>query len=152
MDLLIGERQHLGISNMNDLPDFHLKFLSITLWLIEKQQLGILEQQCGYLWAFQPHLLGAINNRLQTKHPDHHPNIPHTIKDVYEAAHFILQSATMAPQNYFMPTPPNVNPPFVPDGTVSIAKREPDDRGSSRVKHTPQCRKGNNNYMNYLVA
>jgi hypothetical protein len=125
MDLLIGERQRLGISNMNDLSDFNLKFLTITSWLIEKQQLGTLEQQRGYLRAFQPRLLGAINNRLQMKHPDHHPNIPHTLKDVYEAARFILQSATAAPQNYFAPTPPNVNPPFVPDGAVSIAKREP---------------------------
>jgi hypothetical protein len=125
MDLLIGERQRIGISNTVDLADYHLKFLSITTWLIEKQQLGTLEQQRGYLRAFQPRLLGAITNRLQMKHPDHHPNIPHTIKDVYEAARFILQSATTAPQNYFAPTPSNVNPPFVPDGTVSIAKREP---------------------------
>lgn len=125
MDLLIGERQRVGISNTVDLADYHLKFLSITSWLIEKHQLGTLEQERGYLRAFQPRLLGAINNRLQMKHPDHHPNIPHKIKDVYEAARFIMQSATTAPQNYFAPTPPNVNPPFVPDGTVSIAKREP---------------------------
>ena len=125
MDLLIGERQRLGISNTVDLADYHLKFLAITSWLIQKQQLGTLEQQRGYLRGFQPRLLAAINNRLQMKDPDHHPNIPHTVQDVYEAARFILQSATTAPQNYFSPTPTNVNPPFVPDGVVSIAKREP---------------------------
>ena len=84
-----------------------------------------MEQERSYLRAFQPRLLAAINNRLQMKFLDRHPNIPHTVKDVYEAACFILQSATTAPQNYFAPTPPDVNPPFVPDGTVSIAKREP---------------------------
>lgn len=125
MDSLIGERQRIGIANTIDLADYHLKFLSITSWLIEKQQLGTLEQQRGYLRAFQPRLLGAINNRLQMKYPDHHPNIPHTVKEVYEAARFLLQSANTAPQNFFAPTPPNVNPPFVPDGAVSIAKREP---------------------------
>jgi hypothetical protein len=125
MDHLIGERQRIGIANTLDLADYHLKFLSITSWLIEKQQLGTLEQQRGYLRAFQTRLLGAINNRLQMKYPDHHPNKPHKVQDVYEAARFILQSATTAPQNYFAPTPPNVNPPFVPDGAVSIAKREP---------------------------
>ena len=124
MDLLIGERQRLGISNTVDLADYHLKFLAITSWLIQKQQLGTLEQQRGYLRGFQPRLLAAINNRLQMKNPDHHPNVPHTVQDVYEAARFILQSATTAPQNYFSPTPSNVNPPFVPDGVVSIAKRE----------------------------
>ena len=125
MDLLIGERQRLGISTTADLSDYHLKFVSITSWLIEKKQLGTLEQERGYLRAFQPRLLASINNRLQMKFPDKHPNIPHSIKDVYEAARFILQSAATAPQNYFAPTPPDVNPPFVPDGTVSIAKREP---------------------------
>jgi hypothetical protein len=125
MDQLIGECQRVGISNTIELSDYHLKFLSITSWLIEKQQLGALEQQRGYLRAFQPRLLGAINNRLQMKFPDHHPNKPHTVKEVYEAARFLLQSATTAPQNYFAPTPPNVNPTFVPDGAVAIAKREP---------------------------
>jgi len=140
MDLRIGERQRLGMSNTNDLADYHLQFLSITSWLIEKQQLGSLEQQRGYLRAFQPRLLGAINNRLQMKFPDHHPNIPHTVQDVYEAARFILQSATTAPQNYFAPVPSNVNPPFVPDGSVSIAKREPsvkkEDLGSLFTEFT----------------
>jgi hypothetical protein len=125
MDIIIGERQRLGISNTIELAEYHLQFLTITSWLIEKQQLGVLEQQRGYLRAFQPRLLGAINNRLQMKYPDHHPNIPHTVQEVYEAARFILQSATTAPQNYFAPVPSTVNPPFVPDGAVSIAKREP---------------------------
>jgi hypothetical protein len=125
MDTLIGERQRLGISNTTELADYHLQFLSITTWLIEKQQLGVLEQQRGYVRGFQPRLLGAINNRLQLKFPDHHPNKPHPITNVNEAARFILQGAATAPQNYFAPTPPGVNPPFVPDGAVSIAKREP---------------------------
>ena len=86
MDLLIGERQRLGIANMLDLADYHLKFLTITTWLIDKEQLGTLEQQRGYLRVFQPRLLGAINNRLQMKYPDQHPNIPYKIQDVYEAA------------------------------------------------------------------
>ena len=124
MDLLIGERQRLGISTTTELSEYHLKFISITSWLIEKKQLGTLEQERGYLRAFQPRLLASINNRLQMKFPDNHPNIPHTVKEVYEAARFILQSAATAPQNYFAPTPPDVNPPFVPNGAVSIAKRE----------------------------
>ena len=121
----MGERQRLGISTTTELAEFHLKFLSITSWLIEKEQLGTLEQQRGYLRAFQSRFLASINNRLQTKFPDQHPNKPHAIQEVYDAARFILQTATTAPQNYFAPTPPDVNPPYVPDGTVSIAKREP---------------------------
>jgi hypothetical protein len=45
MDLLTGERQRLGITNINDLSYYHLQFIAITTWLIEKKQLGDLEQQ-----------------------------------------------------------------------------------------------------------
>ena len=122
MDLLVGERQRLGISTTTEFAEFHLKFLSITSWLIEKEQLSTLDQQRGYLRAFQSRFLASINNRLQTKFPDQHPNKPHAIQEVYDAVRFILQTATTAPQNYFAPTPPDVNLPYVPDGTVSIAK------------------------------
>jgi len=127
MDLLVGERQRIGISTTTELTEFHLRFLSITTWLIEKAQLGVLEQQRNYLRAFPQRLMGSINTRLQTKFPDQHPNVPYEVKDVYEAARFILQSAATAPQNYFAPTAPNVNPPFVSNGAVSIAKHEPSE-------------------------
>ena len=68
MDLLIGECQRLEISNTVNLADYHLKFLAITSWLIQKQQLGTSEQQCGYLRGFQPRLLA-----LSSKYSPHHP-------------------------------------------------------------------------------
>jgi hypothetical protein len=46
MNLLIGERQCLGINSTKDLSDYHLQFIAITTWLISKGQLGNLEQQC----------------------------------------------------------------------------------------------------------
>ena len=95
MDLLIGERQRLGISTTTDLSDYHLKFISITSWLIEKKQLGSLEQERGYLRAFQPHLLAAVNNRLQMKFPDRHPNIPHTVKDVDRSGYCVGTDAAI---------------------------------------------------------
>jgi hypothetical protein len=52
MDLLIGERQHLGIDSPKDLSDYHLQFIAITTWLISKGQLGDLEQQRAYIRAF----------------------------------------------------------------------------------------------------
>lgn len=125
MDRLIGERQRIGMSTTDDLSDYHIKFLSITNWLMDRKQLSLLEQERNYIRAFQPRLMAAINNRLQMKDQDRHPNIPYEVKDVYEAARFILQGAAVAPQNFFAPTPPGVNPPFVPDNAVGIAKREP---------------------------
>jgi hypothetical protein len=105
MDTLVGERQRVGMNSTNDLSDFHLSFLAITTWLIEKKQLGDLEQQRSYLRAFQQPLLTAILNRLQMKFHDHHPNVPYKITDVYEAARFILQSSNTSSQSYFAPVP-----------------------------------------------
>jgi len=101
IDLLVGERQRLGVNTSKDLSDYHLQFMAITSWLIDKEQLGKLEQQRAYVRGFQPQLLTSIMNRLQLKNPDHHPNIPHNVKDVYEAARFILQGTS--PSSYGAP-------------------------------------------------
>src|SRR5271156_3631969 len=78
-----------------DLSDYHLTFMAITSWLIDKQQLGDLEQQRAYIRAFQSTLLIVINNRLQLKDPDHHLNVPYKVQEVYDAAQFILQGTTL---------------------------------------------------------
>jgi hypothetical protein len=62
MDILIGERYRKGIMTSVDLSDYHLQFVTITSWLIEKNQLGILEQQQAYVWAFQPQLLWTTSS------------------------------------------------------------------------------------------
>ena len=122
MDTLVGERQRVGMNSINDLSDFHLSFLAITTWLIEKQQLGVLEQQRSYLRAFQQPLLTAILNRLQMKFQDHHPNVPYKITDVYEAARFILQSSNLPSQNYSAPvvSPQPTRAPDIPIKTETF--------------------------------
>jgi hypothetical protein len=95
MDSLIGERQRIGIATMKDLSDYHVQFMAVTRWLISKEYLAELEQQRAYVRAFQPHFLGLVMNRLAIKIPDHHPNVPYKIKDVHEAARFILQGASV---------------------------------------------------------
>lgn len=58
--------------------------------------------------AFQAPLLSVIMNWLQLKKPDHHPNIPYKVKEVYKAAHFILQCYSSFTQNLIaaaMPQP-----------------------------------------------
>jgi hypothetical protein len=95
MDLLIGERQRIGITTMQDLSDYHIQFMAITRWLIGKEHLAELEQRRAYIRAFQPQFLGLVMNRLAIKNVDHNTNIPYQIKDVYEAARFILQGASV---------------------------------------------------------
>jgi hypothetical protein len=102
MDMLIGERQRVGFKSTNELSAFHLNFLAITNWLIEKKQLSDLEQKRSYLLAFPQSLLALIHNRLQMKFPAQHPNIPHDVKDVYEAARYMLQSQSLT-SSYLAP-------------------------------------------------
>ena len=111
MNLLTSERQRLEMTTTSELADYHLQFLAITSWLIDKQQLCDLEQKRTYLRGFQPAFQDAINNRLQLKFPDQHPNKPHQIQDVYEAMRFLIQSATISIPNRRMPT--TVRPPPV---------------------------------------
>jgi hypothetical protein len=106
MDLLIGERQRLGINSTKDLSDYHLQFIAITTWLISKGQLGDLEQQRAYIRAFQLPLLSVIINYLQLKNANHHPNVPHKVEAVYEAACFVLQGYSSFTQNSIAATNP----------------------------------------------
>jgi hypothetical protein len=43
-------------------------------------------------------------NHLQLKNADHHPNVPHKVKAVYEAAHFVLQGYSSFTQNLIAAT------------------------------------------------
>jgi hypothetical protein len=108
MDLLIGERQRIGMATAKDLSDYHLQFMAITTWLIEKTRLSDLEQQRAYVRAFPTDLLQAINNRLQLKQPDHHPSVPYKVTDVYAAAQFILQGTSSIG---FYSSAPTIAPP-----------------------------------------
>ena len=116
MDQLIGERQHVGITTMQDLSDYHLQFLAISWWLISKGHLAVLEQQRTYVRAFQSHFLQSIINWLAIKMTDDHPNIPYKIKDVHEAVWFILQGTTTqvvpTTSSYSSLALPNWNPHY----------------------------------------
>ena len=100
MDILVGECLRNGIISPKDLLDYHMQFSAITTWLIEKGQLGHLEQQRACVRAFQPQLLKAVIDRLQLKHQNHHPSTPYKIEDIFDAARFVLQSTTT---NYLLP-------------------------------------------------
>jgi hypothetical protein len=115
MERLIGDYQRFGINSDSDLQKFHLKFLAITTWLMEKKMLSDLEQQRAYLRAFQPPLLSAILNRLQMQKPKQHPNIPHRIEVVHEEARYVLHSTNpTVPYNYAAVVQPVVTVQPVP--------------------------------------
>ena len=124
MDSLIGDYQRSGIHTTDNLQAFHLQFLAITTWLIEKGQMSDLEQRRAYIRVFQHNLLSAINNRLQMKFLAHHPNVPHIIQDVHEAARYVLHSTDATAQHHYAPvttpvvtTSPSAYPVSAPQQT-----------------------------------
>jgi hypothetical protein len=125
MDMLTGERQRLGINSTRELSDYHLQFLSITTWLIDKGQLGSLEQQRAYIRVFQPELLSAIMNRLQVTNINHHPSKPYSVEKVYDAARFLLQGTS--PSGMYgtaAPTVPKAASPIIPLSPEVYVKSE----------------------------
>ncbi|KAJ7499381.1 hypothetical protein FB451DRAFT_1428986 [Mycena latifolia] len=91
LDALIGHYSRTGIYSKEDLTTFYRQFLHITTYLISKSRLSASEQSRSFLRAMQPaSLLVKIQNRLQIKQPDVHPEDPYAIADIYEAAQFAL--------------------------------------------------------------
>ncbi|KAH9475463.1 hypothetical protein JR316_0012574 [Psilocybe cubensis] len=96
MDLLIGNRQRLGIHTLSDLAEYHSQYMAVTNFLCSKSKLSTLEQKRGYVRAFQPALWAKISQRLQLKKPDHYPDEPYDIIDVQTAAKFVLHGTHTA--------------------------------------------------------
>ena len=94
MDLLIGERQRIGIHSTQDLSDYHMHFTSITGWLMKKNWLSELEQRRAYVRAFPAQLLNAITARLELKYPDYHQDDPFQIAEVHDTARAILKKSS----------------------------------------------------------
>src|SRR5271163_348239 len=152
MELLISERRREGITSARDLSDYHLEFLAITTWLIEKRQLGDPEQRRAYIRGFQAELLTAITDRLQIKNPDHHPSIPYQVTEVYEAARYILQGApSFGFTSSTSPIPASSTPiddvltiqsiaPFLTEFTKTITEALKDSNSSPRYQSAAKPR------------
>ena len=90
MDILIGNRQRLGVHSLADLADYQAQFLAITQFLITKKRLSEIEQKRAYVRGFPPSIWSKVSQRLQLKFLDHLPDEPYPIQDVQAAARFVL--------------------------------------------------------------
>ena len=112
MDILIGERLRIGFYSPHELADFHVRFLAITNWLIERREISNLDQRRSYIQAFQPARLTSILTRLQNKFPDQHPDVPYMVSDVYEAAQSVwfVEFTSASVYQYSVPITPSSSP------------------------------------------
>lgn len=98
LDLLVGERQRLGVHALADLTDYHLRFKAISKYLINQNRMGTVDEYHAFIRGFPPRFWNTISGRLHIKHPDHRLNLPYTLEQVYDAARFVLAGVT--PQSY----------------------------------------------------
>jgi hypothetical protein len=105
LDAIISKTLAAGISTTDALQAFHLEFMTISTWLVDKELMGEIEQRRAYITAFNPHLSENIRTRLRMLFMKQHPNKPHKITDVYEAAHYVLQDGSIVPQSSYSGAP-----------------------------------------------
>jgi hypothetical protein len=98
LEALITTTIATGIATTDALQAFHLEFITITTWLVEKELMGEIEQRRAYIRAFGQPLLGSMKTRLRMLFLKHHPNKPHKVADVYDAARYVLQDEGILPQ------------------------------------------------------
>lgn len=90
MDKLVGERTRLGILSLGDLGEYYRQFLIITTFLRSKGRLSEAEQSRAYVRGFTPDFWRIVSQRLQLKNPDHFPDDPYNLKEIHDAAHYVL--------------------------------------------------------------
>ena len=106
LDTLIGERARLGIRNATELGEFHLQFRTISKYLISKNRISKGEETRGFLRALQPELESRVRQRLQNTKPDHDPQDPYDLKELYDAAVFCIKGSAPAGAIGAAPAPP----------------------------------------------
>ena len=96
LDVLIGKHVHLSIQNATKLGDFHLQFMTISKYLINKSRMSQAEQMQGFLHMLQPELENKVKQPLQITQLQHNPQDPYKLRDLYEAAGYCLLGSAPA--------------------------------------------------------
>jgi hypothetical protein len=136
LDLLIGERQRLGMRTLQDLSDFHLRFNAISTYLIAEGLLSTREQSQCYLRVFDGNIISGVTMRLQIKHQNHHPSMPYAITDIYDAAKWVLQGVSSSMTVSSSTTPAVIGTQFKEEApsTVKASKASKPQVDSPAVK------------------
>jgi hypothetical protein len=94
MDKLIGEQLRLGIHDMAGLGTYYCAFYTITSFLCDKNHISEAEQCHAFVRGFQADLWNRISRCLELKFPDQYPDEPYPLKEINEAAKFVLHSTS----------------------------------------------------------
>ncbi|KAG2062921.1 hypothetical protein BDR04DRAFT_935504, partial [Suillus decipiens] len=90
LENLCAEQVHVLMTSQEKLGQYYCKFFKISRHLIVKKKLADLECNCLFLDRFHVTSKTAIMWWLEIKLTDHHPDDSYDIKEVYNAAVFLL--------------------------------------------------------------
>ena len=93
----------LGIRTSAELGEFHLYFWAILKYLISKNQMSQAEETWLFLQGLQPDLKNWVKNWLQIIKPNHNPQDPYDLTDLYNVASFVLQGSVPATSQLHLP-------------------------------------------------
>ena len=93
IDTLIGKRTRIGVHDAADLGEFYREFKTISQYLIDRNRMSQVEQTRGFFHAVGNDLKDKIKNRLQIVRPQHKPQDPYELSDLYDAACYAIHDS-----------------------------------------------------------
>ncbi|KAI9057626.1 hypothetical protein FKP32DRAFT_1583453 [Trametes sanguinea] len=93
---LVARRASAPIATAVELSSYYRDFYAMTSYLISQNRLSTSEQSRLFVRGIAQPLWGQVSQRLQLKLPDHYPEDPYKLDDVYNTAKFVLHGTVTA--------------------------------------------------------
>jgi hypothetical protein len=90
LEKLIEGQMQTEIKELEDLGVYYRKFLQVSNFLLSKHRISQLEQSRMFGQGFETRFWHRILQRIEIKFPDHHPDDPLAVLDVYDIALYLL--------------------------------------------------------------
>ncbi|KAI0369226.1 hypothetical protein BV20DRAFT_946358, partial [Pilatotrama ljubarskyi] len=87
---LVAKRAAVPIANISELSAYYRDFFLMTSYLMKHNRLSESEQSRLFVRGIAPPLRDQVSQRLQLKLPDHYPDDPYKLEEIYDAAKFVL--------------------------------------------------------------
>ncbi|KAJ2970027.1 hypothetical protein NUW54_g12827 [Trametes sanguinea] len=101
----------------------------MTSYLISQNRLSTSEQSRLFVRGIAQPLWGQVSQRLQLKLPDHYPEDPYKLDDVYNAAKFVLHGTVTA-----TPPPAHATASASNSGGTTVKMSRPRPKNVSRTE------------------
>lgn len=95
VEALVNARARTVIQNIGELSTYYRDFFAMTSYLISHNRLSTSEQSRLFVRGLRSPLWDQVSQRLQLKQPDHYPDDPYALTDVFDAAKFVLHGTTV---------------------------------------------------------